>query len=71
MCKSYGAGLRDKVFFFVDNRNVIGKDVPFQLLYQKRFGQALFTKSVVIAHDVDDFSKARKRRDRVVWLAGQ
>jgi hypothetical protein len=25
LCKTYGAELRDKVFFFVDNRNVIGK----------------------------------------------
>ena len=57
LCKAYGAGLRDKVFFFVDNRNVIGKDVPFQLVYRRRFGQPLFTKSVVLAHDVDDFSK--------------
>jgi len=43
--------------FFVDNRNVIGKDVPFQLLYQRSFHQPLFTKNVVLAHDVDDFSK--------------
>ena len=55
--KTYGENLRDRVFFFVDNRNVIGKDIPFQLIYQKHYGQALFTKSVVIAHDVDDFSK--------------
>ena len=32
----------------------IGKDVPFQLLYQRRFQQPLFTESVVLAHDVDD-----------------
>ena len=57
LCKTYGAGLRDKVFFFVDNRNVIGKDIPFQLVFQRRFGLPLFTKSVVLAHDVDDFSK--------------
>lgn len=57
MCKVYGASLRERVFFFVDNRNVIGKDIPFQLVYQRRFGQPLFTKSVVLAHDVDDFSK--------------
>ena len=57
LCKKYGAQLRDKVFFFVDNRNVIGKDIPFQLVYQRRFAQPLFTKSVVLAHDVDDFSK--------------
>jgi hypothetical protein len=57
MCKKYGADLRDRIFFFVDNRNVIGKDIPFQLVYQRRFGQPLFTKSVVLAHDVDDFSK--------------
>ena len=47
LCKTYGAGLRERVFFFVDNRNVIGKDIPFQLVYQRRFGQPLFTKSVV------------------------
>lgn len=57
LCKTYGADLRDHIFFFVDNRNVIGKDIPFQLIYQKHYGRALFTKSVVIAHDVDDFSK--------------
>lgn len=57
LCKTYGADLRGRIFFFVDNRNVIGKDIPFQLVYQKHYGQALFTKSVVIAHDVDDFSK--------------
>jgi hypothetical protein len=50
-------GLREKVFFFVDNRNVIGKDIPFQFVYQRRFGQPLFSKNVVLAHDVDDFSK--------------
>jgi hypothetical protein len=57
LCKTYGANLREKVFFFVDNRNVIGKDIPFQLVYQRHFGQPMFTKSVVLAHDVDDFSK--------------
>lgn len=57
LCKTYGAGLRERVFFFVDNRNVIGKDVPFQLAYQRIFGQPMFSKSVVLAHDVDDFSK--------------
>lgn len=25
MCKKYGSKLREKIFFFVDNRNVIGK----------------------------------------------
>jgi len=53
----YGSSLRDKIFFFVDNRNVIGKDIPFQLIYKKQFGGSMFRKSVVIAHDVDDFSK--------------
>jgi hypothetical protein len=57
LCKTYGASLRERVFFFVDNRNVIGKDIPFQLVYQRHFGQPMFTKSVVLAHDVDDFSK--------------
>eukprot|EP00937_MAST-01D_sp_MAST-1D-sp2_P002830 g2830.t1 len=57
LCKSYGAALRERVFFFVDNRNVIGKDIPFQLIYQRRFEQPLFIKSAVLAHDVDDFSK--------------
>lgn len=28
LLKEYGAELREKVFFFVDNRNVIGKDIP-------------------------------------------
>jgi len=56
-CKAYGKNLRDRIFFFVDNRNVIGKDIPYQLVYQKHFGQPLFTKSVVLAHDVNDFSK--------------
>ena len=57
LCKTYGAGLRERVLFFVDNRNVIGKDVPFQLIHKKRFNEPLFYKSVIIAHDVDDFSK--------------
>lgn len=57
LCNSYGPQLREKIFFFVDNRNVIGKDVPFQLIYQARFGQPMFFKSVVLAHDVEDFSK--------------
>eukprot|EP00931_Biecheleriopsis_adriatica_P048723 TRINITY_DN28156_c0_g1_i1.p1 TRINITY_DN28156_c0_g1~~TRINITY_DN28156_c0_g1_i1.p1 ORF type:complete len:2295 (-),score=500.02 TRINITY_DN28156_c0_g1_i1:122-7006(-) len=57
LCKSYGEKLRDKVFFFIDNRNVIGKDIPFQLIYHRHFSQPLFFKSVVLAHDVEDFSK--------------
>jgi hypothetical protein len=57
LCKTYGAAASDRVFFFVDNRNVIGKDVPFQLLFQRQFARPLFTRSVVLAHDVDDFSK--------------
>lgn len=81
LCKTYGASLRDHIFFFVDNRyvretlcllfrlysncvisrsfhrNVIGKDIPFQLGYQRHFGQPLITKSIILAHDVDDFSK--------------
>lgn len=57
LCKSYGADLRHKIFFFVDNRNYIGKDVPYQLIYQRHFKLPLFVKSVVIAHDVEDFSK--------------
>jgi hypothetical protein len=57
LCKTYGEDLRDRIFFFVDNRNVIGKDIPYQLVYQRHFGKPLFTKSVVLAHDVDDFSK--------------
>lgn len=32
-------------------------DIPFQLVYHRHYGQPLFTKSVVLAHDVDDFSK--------------
>jgi hypothetical protein len=59
MCKVYADGktLRDKIFFFVDNRNVVGKDIPFQLIFQKHFGEPLIQRSLVIAHDVDDFSK--------------
>lgn len=57
LLKSHGAQLREKMFFFIDNRNVIGKDIPFQLSYQRQFGQPMFFKSVVLAHDVDDFSK--------------
>ena len=57
LCKTYDSELRKRIFFFVDNRNVIGKDIPFQLVYQRHFGKALFNKSVIIAHDVDDFSK--------------
>lgn len=52
-----GTKLREKVFFFIDNRNYIGKDVPYQLVYQKHYKLPLFVKSVVIAHDVEDFSK--------------
>lgn len=57
LCKTYGANLRNHIFFFVDNRNVIGKDIPFQLIYQRQYDKGLFMKSIVIAHDVDDFSK--------------
>lgn len=74
LCRTYAASLSSKVFFFVDNRNYIGKtpaprcldkhsiltsalsftgkDVPYQLGYQRQFQLPLFTKSVVIAHDV-------------------
>jgi hypothetical protein len=31
--------------------------VPYQLIYQRQYKLPLFAKSVVIAHDVDDFSK--------------
>ncbi len=34
----HGATLREKLFFFLDNRNVIGKDVPFQLDFHGRYG---------------------------------
>ena len=57
LCHTYGAKLREKVFFFIDNRNYIGKDVPYQLVYQKHYKLPLFVKSIVIAHDVEDFSK--------------
>ena len=57
LVNQHGAALPSKIFFFVDNRNVIGKEVPFQLLFHKRFGRPLFERSVVVAHDVDDFSK--------------
>ena len=62
LCKTHGARLREKIFFFIDNRNVIGKDIPFQLGYQRQFGQPLFYKSVILAHDVDDFSKIWQAR---------
>ena len=62
MCITYGSRLREKIFFFIDNRNVIGKDVPFQLIHRRRFNEPLFIKSVVLAHDVDDFSK--------IWQVG-
>jgi hypothetical protein len=55
--KKYGQELSKRVFFFIDNRNVIGKDVPFQLSFRRDFGSPLFCKSLVLAHDVDDFSK--------------
>jgi len=55
--KKHGAALREKIFFFIDNRNVIGKDIPFQLGHQRHFKQPLFFNSVVLAHDVEDFSK--------------
>lgn len=32
-------------------------DIPFQLVFQKHYGLPLFVKSLVLAHDVDDFSK--------------
>ena len=57
LCKTHGASLRERVFFFIDNRNVIGKDIPFQLVFQRRFGMPLFYRSAVLAHDVSDFSK--------------
>ena len=57
LCNTYGERLRDRIFFFVDNRNVIGKDIPFQLVFWKHFGKPLFSKTVVIAHDVADFSR--------------
>jgi len=57
LVNEYGSSLPDVVFFFVDNRNVIGKDVPFQLQFREKFGRPLFAESVVLAHDVDDFSK--------------
>ena len=47
LCKAYGAKLREKIFFFIDNRNVIGKDIPFQLIYQRAsMAQPLFYQSV-------------------------
>ena len=55
--RTHGAALREKLFFFIDNRNVIGKDIPFQLVYQRTYGIPLFFHSAVLAHDVTDFSK--------------
>ena len=57
LCRTYTKSLSSKIFFFIDNRNYIGKDVPYQLGYHRQFKCPLFTKSVVIAHDVSDFSK--------------
>ena len=45
LCKTHGSSLRERVFFFIDNRNVIGKDIPFQLVFQRRFGMPLFYRS--------------------------
>ena len=28
-CQKYGLSIREKIFFFIDNRNVSGKDIPF------------------------------------------
>ena len=53
----YQERLREVVFFFVDNRNVIGKDVPFQLAYRDKFSKPFICRKVRIAHDVDDFSR--------------
>ena len=45
------------IFTCLVNLPFSGKDVPYQLGHQRQFKQPLFTKSVVIAHDVSDFSK--------------
>jgi hypothetical protein len=45
------------VFFFIDNQNYIGKDVPYKPVYPKHCNVPLFVKSDVIAHDGEDFSK--------------
>ena len=52
----YGETVPDHKFFFVDNRNVISKDISFQLVYQSQYDKALFMKGIIIAHDVDYFS---------------
>lgn len=57
LSQKYDADLREKIFFMVDNRNVVGKDIPFQLVYQNHFsGRPLIKKSLILAHDVDSFS---------------
>ena len=56
MCSKHGVSLREKIFFFIDNRNVVGKDVPFQLPFQQSFEVPLFDRSVVLVHDVNNFS---------------
>jgi hypothetical protein len=57
LCNQYGENINQYIFFFIDNNNVIGKDVPFQLIFKSHYKKALIYKSCVIAHDVDDFSK--------------
>ena len=56
-CLKYEENIRNKIFFFIDNRNVTGKDIPFQLIFFNHYKFPLIEKSVVVAHDVDDFSK--------------
>ena len=47
----YGETVPDHKFFFVDNRNVISKDISFQLVYQSQYDKALFMKGIIIALD--------------------
>lgn len=57
LTSKYHDNVSDKIFYYIDNRNVIGKDIPYQLIFHKQFNKPLIYQSVVIAHDIDDFSK--------------
>lgn len=57
LVQKYGEKVPEKIFFYIDNRNVIGKDIPYQLIFKKKFDAPLIYQSVVLAHDIEDFSK--------------
>lgn len=45
------------MYAVISTHSSMASDIPFQLVYQRYFGKPLLTKAVVLAHDVDDFSK--------------